>query len=98
MQDRSKSTNAIPFEILRRQDGAIALSCSAGLLGRPPQKALIRGEDLVLEDAAGVELALLPNMAGDVFEHFTRQPQIPFFESLRTGILQAHWITLRASS
>ncbi len=98
MQQHRNLPAAIPYEILRRQDGAIALSCSAGLLSRPPKKALIRGADLVLEDAAGVELALLPNMAGDVFEHFTRQPKIPFFESLRTGILQAHWITLRASS
>lgn len=81
------------YEILRRDDGVIALSANAGQIDFTPAAVTIEGNNLVLEADTGK--AVLANLSADALDYLRRAGEISFFEFSTLGAHAAHRLVLR---
>lgn len=84
------SITALPYEILRRDDGRIALSLNAGLIDFDPQYVAVQQEDFVVFDADRHPKVKLCQVAQDVRDRLSQDGYVTIFEFVSGGIFAAH--------
>lgn len=88
------SITALPYEILRRDDGRLALSVNAGLIDFDPQYAAVDQDDFVLFDADRHPKVKLCQVAQDVRDRLKQDGYVTIFEFVSVGIAASHRLSL----
>lgn len=78
---------SIPYEIIRRNDGAVALSCNAGLLPAAPASLRLGGHACSLLSERGVAMADLVALPEADRQQIVAQRGVHFFEACSGGLL-----------
>lgn len=84
------SITALPYEILRRDDGRCALSINAGLIDFVPNHVIALEDDFVvlgLDKRPNFKLCKVPQ---DVRDRLTQDGHVSLFEFVSTGLFAAH--------
>ena len=97
MSDTASAVYAIPYEILRRDDGVVALSCNAGLLIKAPGGLWLHPDSVTVTDTDLQPMALLRGMPVKDLVALERQQQVFFIEALRSGIFSEKLIPVLGS-
>ncbi len=78
---------SIPYEILRRADGAVALSANAGEIEFSPTCVVVENNDLLLRGSAGPSLQVvrLRDVPADVHLVLQKTSKVPFLAFTGAG-------------
>ena len=79
---------SIPYEVLRRDDGAVALSANISEVRFQPAAIAFDGKDAVVYsdlDGDARQMVRLKNMPVDAKDHFSRSGSAVFFEVTMDG-------------
>ena len=86
----------IPFEVLRRADGRVALSVNAGTLAFSPQRLQAHARGLVVCGARRADRALICCRDGDVWARLQAQRALRLYEFSSMGLMASHLLRLDA--
>lgn len=94
---------ALPYEILRRADGLVALSMNVGLIEfAPAWVTRVGADDLLIEGAASAAsppfMGLLRKVPSDVLASIDQNRSLRLYEFSAMGPFKAHVLSLRRSS
>lgn len=81
---------AIPYEILRRNDGVMALSVNAGLIGFKPAHFHMENGCAIITSLERRSTVTLVNIAKDAALFFSKTKLVRLYEFNAAGIHQAH--------
>lgn len=87
----------IPYEILRRSDGMIALGANLGLLGfAPSHMRLNKSMELIISSDDGVFSVGLQKIPDDASIFIQKKSHIRFYEFSSTGEIVGHDVFLKS--
>ncbi len=87
--------NPIPYEILRRKDGALAISANAGLITFEPALVRIEGADIKVCGKLPVQQVRIVNPGEDVLSYVQSEGALRFFQFASFGMTGSHILPLQ---
>lgn len=94
MVTSTQDPSSIAYEIIRRSDGLIALSCNAGKISTAPRSMILRPGQIDLLSADSAPIAKLLGVPPEVSIQIYKQKGVHFFEVLQTGILEESYLSI----
>ncbi len=92
--NQQKSMTPIPYEILRRTDGAMALSVSVGSIPFEPSQISLGKVDGLIFSADGKECVCLCALPPDVMAYVALKGGLPLLEFGPLGLFASHALVL----
>ena len=92
------NTPAIPYEILRRSDGLVALSCNAGLMPKEPFGVILHPGKITVMSDKDTPMVILNGVPPADLTTLYKQKKLYFIEAMRQGIFSEKEIPVLAVS
>jgi hypothetical protein len=87
---------SIPFEVIRRDDGRLALSVNAGLIEYEPKSLRLHPQGLMVEGNGPKQRTIIACKEADVLAAFARDKLLRLYEFSRGGLFAAHGLPMVA--